>query len=986
MDTLSFLRLIWPADGIYLLAVPASYVKDGETVSFHRHFAYNSPEAAAEAAMQFSCDRENPVNVFFALATVREDLTRLKKDERGGRKVRGGDNSHQVKAFWLDLDVGADPRKYATQEEAAAALRQFCKAMGLPKPFVVSSGGGLHVYWPLTEAMEASVWADSAAVLKALTESYGLRADPARTADVASVLRPVGTFNWKTGEPRPVQCHVQGVVTDTSVMVNRLALLKQQTNVTVPAPYVNPVSALGAAPAFLSGGIIPVTQLNDDAAGGAGYVPPKASEVVPKCQQLTWQRMNPAHVSEPSWYAMVGCLRHATNGYRAVHLMSQGHPSYSQQRTDDKIVQHESSGVGPTLCTTFETHNPGGCDGCPLKGKIKTPLQAVRALEEAPAPTVQVETAQGEVSLTLPPPPPPFKRVVAPGCEAGRIAIRRDQSEGESFDEVIYEFDIYPTALTLDERERTFVVTVRTWLPHEGWAEFGIPTGEFFDRRALAKRLGGAGVMMDIGKVEDVTQYMVAYIRELQKQCAANVIYAQLGWRDDKNIFVLPDRVISEQGAAKIEPSVNVQNALSWKPPQGSLEAWKKVVSIYNRPGLEALLFGFGVGFAAPLFRFTNFNGAIVSMVGKRGTGKSTSALCANSVWGHKTLGWMDMEHDTWKAFYGKIGVLNNLPVTYDEITNLDPERLSDLAYAITKGQGRQRLQSNGQAQENWGNWNTMMLTTSNASLHSRLSMAKADASAEASRIFEYVVPEGTLTKLEADENFDKLNDHFGLAGEVYAQALITQREWVRERVRHWIKEVDTLAGVGSSERFWSAVAASVLAGFELANKCGLTEANVTNLLKFSVAQIHAMRGTVVDQTRTPEAIVSDYINSNMRSMLVLNSEPRDKTLAQVTIHPTGDKLRIRLERHNGRMYIDRADFRRFCSERGADAKQVESELRAAGLLVADATKVVLGKGTIYSTTQTWCWLLNFNHPALSGTATLLSVGDGEPGEQEATA
>lgn len=974
MDTLNFLRLVWPTSGLYLLAWPASFTKDGTTHNFYKHQAYTSIEAAADAALAMACDREAPTNVFYALATVQNDYTKLNKQQRDeqqvkvrGRHKSGNDNTHSVKAFWLDLDVGAEQNKYATQAEAALALKAFCKAMGLPRPYVISSGGGMHVYWPLTQEIDGSTWVDHAGILKALTDSFGLRADPSRTADVASILRPVGTYNWKTGNPRSVECVLEGEVVDTQAMLLKLQALQASTQVVVPErrDYTAPIHSLGAIPEHLRGTV----SVNEEAAQGAGYQQPKAKDIVQRCQQLTWQMQNPAKVNEPSWYTMIGCLRHATNGIKAVHLMSQGHADYSEYTTNSKIAQHESSGSGPSLCSTFEQHNPGGCEGCPFRGKIKTPLQSIRELTEAEAPTVQVETVEGVQSVTLPPPPRPFKRVVAPGCEAGRVAMRIEDRDGIAFDEVIYENDIYPLRLTWDEREQTLAVAVRSWLPIEGWSEFNIPTGEFYDRRLLSKRMGARGVMVDVGQVDKVVQYMVAYIRELQRHAAANVVYAQLGWRDDKNLFVLPDRVVTPQGVQKIEPSQNIVNSLSWLESRGSLDEWKKIVAVYERKGCEGLQFGFGVGFAAPLFKFTNFSGAIVSVVGKRGTGKSSCALCANSIWGHKKMGWMSLEHDTMRAFYGKIGAMNNLPVTYDEITNLDPEKLSDLTYSVTLGQGRQRLQSNGQAQENYGNWATMMLTTSNASLHSRLAMAKADSSAEASRIFEYHVPAGTIPKAEADALFDKLNDHFGVAAEPYVQALVTQREHVRERIKHWIREVDRLAGTGSSERFWSAVPAAVLAAFEVTNSIGLTKVDIPRILNFAVAQIANMRGEVVETVRTAESMISDYLNSNLRSMLALNSEANGKTLAQITIAPSSDKLRIRLERHNGNLYLDRADFRKFCSSQNIDPKQVESDLKANKCLIRTDAKPVLGKGTIYSTTQTWCWLLDFNNPALAGVA-----------------
>jgi hypothetical protein len=70
---------------------------------------------------------------------------------------------------------------------------------------VVVSGNGLHVYWPLSEAIDPETWLETAKRLKRMCEVAGLYADPSRTADVASILRPVGTMNRKDASmPLPV--------------------------------------------------------------------------------------------------------------------------------------------------------------------------------------------------------------------------------------------------------------------------------------------------------------------------------------------------------------------------------------------------------------------------------------------------------------------------------------------------------------------------------------------------------------------------------------------------------------------------------------------------------------------------------------------------------------------------------------------------------------------------------------------------------------
>lgn len=1006
MNTFDFLKLVWPTQGHYLIAIPIQYLdrQSGQQKRSYKHFSFQTIEAAAEHATALANDRETPHNVFFALGTVKEDLTRIRVEEReaAGKKVRGVhksgfDNTCLLKVYWFDLDVDMEKASkglaYATREDAAQGIRGFCAAMGLPKPFITSSGGGFHVYWPLTEAIDPEKWQHYANILKQLASSWGLRQDASRTADRASVLRPVGTHNWKTGAARTVQIVMQGVVSDTNQFLNKLAYLAETMNLPPVQQYQHHIA--GTPPALAIAGVAPqgaaldAATLNDAAAAGAGYEQADAREVVKNCPQLTWQALNQAQVPEPLWYAMIGCLRHAKDGHKAIHFMSRQSPSYTPANTDDKIQRHIDGGFGPTLCTKFAEHNPAGCDGCPFKGKIKTPLQSVRKLEQVAPPVVQLQQASGVTAqITLPPPPKPYKRVVNPLTGAARIAMTiGDAQSGAQEDVVIYEYDLFPSRLVFDERDQSYRVMVNRWLPMDGWAEFELQTGKLYDRKNLATTMGNIGVMPDLGSMDEMVNYMIGYIRDLQKIAQSNVRYAQLGWRNDMARFILPDRVVSAAGVELITPSANIVNALSWEDPRGTLDEWKKIAALYERPGMEAHQFGFGVGFASPLFKFTNFKGMVVSMVGERGAGKSSAAMLANSIWGHPEMGWADLQMDTTRAFYQKLGVLGNLPATYDEHTNLDGEVVSDLCYTVSKGQGRQRLKSNGDAQENFGNFQLMMLMTGNKSLNERLAMYKADSSAEAARVFEYNVPPNTMTKAEADLYFGPdplIKQHFGLAGQVYAQQLIQSQEWVRDRIKHWVKLIDQQANVTSGERFWSAGAACVLAGFELANACGLTNCDIDRLLQFAVRTIRDMRVNVTENVRSPIATISDYFNSNLRSALVLNSEATAVS-APLMLHEPSDKLRIRYEKHNGKLFVDRADFKRFCGQRNVDAGAIIKELTDLGILTSKDLKITLGKGTTYSGMQTICLVVNMNHQSVKGAGELIAVPSQPAAPQAAT-
>lgn len=169
-------------------------VLDRKTKQF-RHIAVKDAGEAAELAAKLAAIG---AEVYFACA---EYLT---------QQSRQTANASGAWAFWLDIDCGAAKAAtrtgYASCEVALKALAEFCNSAALPYPtHIVNSGGGLHVYWALANAIRCEFWPEHAKKLKALTKALGFLADDSRTADIASVLRVPGTLNFKYEPPRPVE-------------------------------------------------------------------------------------------------------------------------------------------------------------------------------------------------------------------------------------------------------------------------------------------------------------------------------------------------------------------------------------------------------------------------------------------------------------------------------------------------------------------------------------------------------------------------------------------------------------------------------------------------------------------------------------------------------------------------------------------------------------------------------------------------------------
>ena len=180
-----------------------------------RHFPVLTVREAVARAFEISARGHD---AYFACAAFKSFHPTKNKGNRTGENAVG------AQCFWLDLDCGPE-KSYANKSAAALELRGFCKSAGLPKPsFIVDSGNGLHCYWHFAEFIEKDRWLSLAKSLKGLTVTRGLKPDPSRTADIASVLRVPGTMNWKDRDnPKPVATASAGTAMDFDEFVAGLS-------------------------------------------------------------------------------------------------------------------------------------------------------------------------------------------------------------------------------------------------------------------------------------------------------------------------------------------------------------------------------------------------------------------------------------------------------------------------------------------------------------------------------------------------------------------------------------------------------------------------------------------------------------------------------------------------------------------------------------------------------------------------------------------
>lgn len=114
--------------------------------------------------------------------------------ERAESKGHGTQNLRALNALFVDIDFKDTPE---------ARARAILAAFPLPPSAIVASGGGLHVYWLLSEPLYLNNGAAprGKAILRTLAKEVS--ADLG-SAEPAHILRVPGTLNHKYSPPRPV--------------------------------------------------------------------------------------------------------------------------------------------------------------------------------------------------------------------------------------------------------------------------------------------------------------------------------------------------------------------------------------------------------------------------------------------------------------------------------------------------------------------------------------------------------------------------------------------------------------------------------------------------------------------------------------------------------------------------------------------------------------------------------------------------------------
>lgn len=948
MNAKDFLSFVWPDAPHYLIA----YLNPAGNGFVQR--VISTIEAAVQQAEKWSNEKKE---VYFAVGSLKSEQV---TGADGKVHRRTFSNIDRLKALIADIDTGTN-KPYENKEKALQALKQFCKLSGFPKPsLIVSSGGGLHVYWVMDRPVPAHSWAIVAGKLKQLFAENGLMVDGSRTADATSVLRVVGTNNYKRATPRPVEVLMQGPTYKPSTLRDAISA-KVGTIVTATAPDV------GAS--------------NMDRYADVAV---DFRRLLANCPQVQFAALNQAATPEPIWYAVLQLVRFTTNPIKAAHIVSQEHPTYLKAETEQRMQRLIAGGYGPTTCVRFQDPltNPqhGLCSTCGSFGKIASPAQLAPTATSAPPPVMEVTDEEGNVErIEIPNPPEPFVRT-----PSGRIVVKQYNADGDEIAPmVVSPYDMYPLRGAENEHTGHEHSWWRIKLPVEGWRNVELQPGDLVDHRKLAPVLMGKGVYLQQEELKLAVRFMTAYLKQLRETEQAERTFSRIGWRENCSLFVLGDTAYYPNGRTDThKPSSEVEVAFrGGMIREGALDEWKRIIQFYNTPGYEGHRFFLYASFGSALMPFTDHNGVIINASGRPGNGKTTSLLAAASVWGHpkKYLVKGTKEGSTSNGLFRLLGIHNNLPLCLDDVTTMEPQRFADLCMNITQGQGKTKATRSGQLNTRVDKWANITMTTANVDGYAVLSTNRAGAEAEAVRLVQvaFHLP-NCHTKAQADQFIQGLAENYGHAGHEYAKWLVQNKSKLEPMIKKMTAHVDKRAGITPRERFWSvAITVSVVGAMIARDHCELLKGfPIEQDLEWICGTINGLREQVRDQIAGGDDILAEFLASNVGSTVTITGDTSGNIGAKVELKPMG-KLFVRHEIARGKAWVLAAAIKEYCAARGANFSEVRNELIASGVLIDDNVRKVLGQGTDYATAQARCWYIDMNRmagkPAISSDDGIVS-------------
>lgn len=169
----------------------------------------------------------------------------------------------------------------------------------------------------------------------------------------------------------------------------------------------------------------------------------------------------------------------------------------------------------------------------------------------------------------------------------------------------------------------------------------------------------------------------------------------QTGWNEDRTAFVLHDKTIGQAGSESIILQTNSALSATHKS-MGNLSEWKEIPRLCL--GNSRLIFALSAAFAGPLLLLLGAENGGIYFRGGSSSGKTTCLRVAASVWGG--VDYMQQWRATANGLEGIAVAHNDGLLCLDEMGQIDPAEIGNVAYMLANGIGKTRADKLGDSRK----------------------------------------------------------------------------------------------------------------------------------------------------------------------------------------------------------------------------------------------------------------------------------------------
>ena len=840
-----FLKQIVPDDAIICLSRSRS--QDNATVgrpklNFNNVFFTPAElEHAEHVVAQWNEKRDT--EVYFGVAGYATKASRKKT------------NVSLLQSLFIDVDLwseklAAQPGKhkkdfYLTKAEALRGVKKLMRAVpALPRPMIVDSGRGLHVYFLLDQAIPQARWLPLAEAFRDSVRRHEpkLAGDPVRMCDAASVLRLPGSTNAKEpANKMPVTVLVNGAMRCDYDLL--MAALGGAETIGLPLP---PDWAKGE------------NSFEVGYQGKREFKDVEPRPVLTGCLQMKHHLETKGAVSEPEWLLacrVYVCLR---NGDQIAQKFS--NPAF--KAAIDRKLKHARTNFDAPSAACKEWPEQSRCDGCEHRGNVLFPCEIAEAATAKRAETEAVSKAVAEAAqvaiqgvsapalptgyLTL---PAVYEQVTVPqnGLRVTHVPGVFKDRPNETTPLIHGHINVcFTTAEVTKEGEYMMRVHLDV-ISQRQMTSVSIPVDDLTsDQLDKATRpLRQCGLTFDTETLNK-TKALKKMFRLIVEVAAPLVVpwFPNKGWDEE---YPYGDRPLTV-GARRYLPKGGIEHGVTRRGhvgkrematenviesfcdgvPRGTMGGWQQGMSVYNRPNMELAQMLMLSGLANMLLPLVSQapGGIMLALSGKTGIGKTTLLRFLASMVGSPANS-MIPGSSTDNSMVNMLSQAGFLLLAIDDTLKMDAATLSLFLNSVSAGKEKQRLT------ESAGSWSTQanrpfyssMIVTTNFDVGSVIGTggqydAQMNTDAARSRILEVparriVVPED-VSPADWHRHEALVMENFGHALEVFANHVVPRQRAIADELRQaeaiiraQLRKAAPVAGRGAL-RFWAKYLACV--------------------------------------------------------------------------------------------------------------------------------------------------------------------------------